>query len=167
MRKGKSDRRKFLDGALVAAGAAGAATLAAPAALLAKKNPARKQVVTRDGKPLTPEALFSPATRIGNLLFVSGQGAHDPQTHQVVDGPFPNQVRQCLDNLKAVLEAAGSSMTAVLKCTVFLTDITNFQAMNQVFHTYFTSDPPARTTVAVKDLPGDSPIEIDCFAQVD
>ncbi len=167
MRKGKSDRRKFLNGALVAAGAAGATTLAAPAVLLAKKNPARKQVITRDGKPLPPDALFSPATRIGNLLFVSGQGAHDPQTHKVVEGPFPNQVRQCLDNLKAVLEAAGSSMTAVLKCTVFLTDIANFQAMNQVFHTYFTSDPPARTTVAVKDLPGDSPIEIDCFAQVD
>ncbi len=167
MAKGKSDRRKFLHHALGATGAAGAATLAAPGALLAKKTPAGKQVITRNGQPLPPDALFSPATRLGNLLFVSGQGAHDPQTHKVVEGPFPNQVRQCLDNLKAVVEAAGSSMTAVLKCTVFLTDIANFQAMNQVFHTYFASEPPARTTVAVKELPGDSPIEIDCFAHVD
>ncbi|MBZ5565014.1 MAG: Rid family detoxifying hydrolase [Acidobacteriia bacterium] len=167
MPRGKSDRRKFLNRALGAAGAASVAALAAPGAVLAKKNPARKQVVTRGGQPLPPEALFSPAIRFGNLLFVSGVGAHDPQTHKVVEGPFPNQVRQCLDNLKAVVEAAGSSMTAVLKCTVFLTDIANFQAMNQVYHTYFTTDPPARSTVAVKELPGESPIEIECFAHVD
>ncbi len=167
MRREESDRRKFLNRALGTAGAAGVATLAVPAAVLGKKQATRKQVVTRGGQPLPPEALFSPAIRFGNLVFVSGVGAHDPQTHKVVEGPFPNQVRQCLDNLKASVEAAGSSMTAVLKCTVFLTEIANFQAMNEVYHTYFKTDPPARSTVAVKDLPGESPIEIECFAHVD
>src|ERR1019366_3653285 len=110
--------------------------------------------------------MFSPATQLGNLLFLSGSGAMDPATHKVVPGPIGNQVKQCLENLKVVLTAAGSSMDKVLKCTVFLTDITNFQAMNEVYHSYFTSNPPARTTIAVKDLPGESPVEIECIASV-
>jgi 2-iminobutanoate/2-iminopropanoate deaminase len=84
-----------------------------------------------------------------------------------VEGPFPNQVRQCLENIKTVLEAAGSSLDRVLKCNVFLTDIANFRAMNEVYHTFFPTDPPARSTVAVKDLPGDSPVEIECIAYVE
>ncbi len=167
MSREKSDRRKFLNRALGTAGAAGAVTLAAPGAVLAKKSPARKQVITRGGQPLPAGAILSPAIRFGNLVFVSGVGAHDPQTHKVVEGPFENQARQCMENLKAVVEAAGSSMTAVVKCLVFLTDIANFQTMNKVYHTYFPSDPPARSTVAVKDLPGESPMEIECFAHVD
>ena len=66
-----------------------------------------------------------------------------------------------------MLEAAGSSLDRVLKCTVFLTDIANFQAMNEVYHTYFPTDPPSRSTIAVKDLPGNSPVEIECIAYTD
>ena len=123
-------------------------------------------VITRPGEPLTPASLFSPATQLGNLLFLSGSGALDPQTHKLVPGPIGNQVRQCLENLKTVLEAAGSSLDKVLKCTVFLTDIADFQAMNAMYHTYFPVNPPARTTVAVKELPGQSPVEIECIAYV-
>jgi len=166
MKTRQADRRSFLRRGLGGAAAAGAA-LALPGSARGKKMPPQKKVVTRPGEQPSPTALFSSGIQFGRLIFVAGQGAHDPQTHQVAEGPFPNQVRQCLENVKAVLEAAGSSIDKVLKVTVFLTDISNFQAMNEVYHTFFTKDPPVRTTVAVKDLPGNSPIEIDCFAYVD
>lgn len=159
----KSNRRKFFRHSLSVA--------AAPALLAAStvegKEGASKKVIYKPGDKPSPATILSSGIRFGNLLFVSGQGAHDPVTHKVVEGPFPNQVRRCLDNVKTVLEAAGSSLDRVLKCTVFLTDIGNFQAMNEVYHTYFPSDPPARSTVAVRDLPGESPVEIECIASVE
>ncbi len=162
----KRDRRTFLRKGLGSAAAA-TAVAALPGSAKAKKMPVQKKVVRKPGEQPSPSPLFSSGIQFGRLIFVAGQGAHDPQTHKVVEGPFPNQVRQCLENVKSVLEAAGSSMDKALKVTVFLTDIGNFQAMNEVYHTYFTKEPPVRTTVAVKELPGDSPIEIDCFAYVD
>jgi len=165
MRMEKSDRRKFLSRTLSGGAAAGAA-VALPRVAVAKKVAARKKVINRPGEQTTPASVISPGIQFGDLLFISGAGAHDPKTHKVVEGPFPNQVRQCLENLKTVLEAAGSSMDRVLKCNVFLTEVTDFPAMNEVFHTYFTTDPPARSTVIVKDLPGQSPVEIECIAYV-
>jgi reactive intermediate/imine deaminase len=167
MRTQKSDRRRFLSSTLSGAAIGGAATLALPAAATAGKASARKKVIYRPGEKPSPDTILSSGIQFGNLLFVSGAGAHDPKTHKVVEGPFPNQVRQCLENIKTVLEAAGSSLDRVLKCNVFLTDIANFRAMNEVYHTFFPTDPPARSTVAVKDLPGDSPVEIECIAYVE
>ncbi len=164
MRTKNSTRRSFLKGSL--AGTATVGALALPASAAGGKSSAQKKVITRPGEPLTPTSLFSPATQLGNMLFLSGSGAHDPQTHKVVPGPIGNQVKQCLENLKVVLEAAGSSMNKVLKCTVFLTDITDFPAMNEVYHSYFPANPPSRTTIAAKDLPGNSPVEIECIAYV-
>ncbi|MGA3324266.1 MAG: RidA family protein [Terriglobia bacterium] len=166
MRTPKPPRRSFLKGSLAGAAAIGAGTLAMPASTAPGMPATQKKVVTRPGEPLTPASLFSPATQLGNLLFLSGSGAQDPQTHKLVPGPIENQVKQCLENLKTVLEAAGSSMDKVLKCTVFLTDITDFAAMNKVYHSYFPANPPARTTIAAKDLPGASPVEIECIAYV-
>ncbi|HMD84251.1 MAG TPA: Rid family detoxifying hydrolase [Terriglobia bacterium] len=166
MRTNSSSRRSFLKGTLAATATVGASTLASPTSAAARKSGAQKKVITRPGEPLTPTSLFSPATQLGNLLFLSGSGAHDPQTHKVVPGPIGNQVKQCLENLKVVLEAAGSSMNKVLKCTVFLTDITDFPAMNEVYRSYFPANPPARTTIAAKNLPGNSPVEIECIAYV-
>ncbi len=163
----ESDRRKFLSQSLNRAAATGVTTVALAAGAKAKEPPARKKVINRPGEQSTPATILSPGIQYGKLLFVSGQGAHDPKTHKVVPGPFPNQVRQCLENLKSVLEAAGSSLDRVLKCLVFLTDIGNFQAMNEVYHTFFPANPPARSTVAVKELPGESPVEIECIAYVD
>ncbi len=169
MKKNDSNRRKFLRNTLSGSGAiAGVAALGVPSSALAKsKGKATKKAITRDGKPVSPEAIFSPAIQLGQLLFVSGQGAHDPTTHKVEEGPISSQVRQCLENVKTVLEAAGSSMDRALKCTVFLKEIGDYQEMNKVYHSFFTKDPPARSTVAVKDLPGDSPVEIECIAYVD
>ena len=161
----KSDRRKFLRRGLGGAAVATAAVLPLPASA---QSPAAggKKVIYRPGHKPSKDAIFSSGIQYGNLLFVSGAGAHDPATGKVVEGPFQNQVRQCLENLKLVLEAAGSSPDKVLKCTVFLTDISTWGEMNVVFHQFFPTDPPARSTVAVKDLPGNSPIEIECFAYV-
>ncbi|HTS70232.1 MAG TPA: RidA family protein [Terriglobia bacterium] len=165
MHKSKSNRRSFMRGSLAGTLAAGTAAFALPAGAAAAPG-AQKKVITRPGQPITPASLFSPAIQFGDLLFVSGAGAHDPETHKVVPGPIANQVKQCLENIKAVLEAGGSSLDKVLKCTVFLTDIANFQAMNEVYHQYFATNPPARSTIAVKDLPGESPVEIECIAYV-
>jgi len=169
MKKQNPDRRKFLHGGFKAVGAAaGALALAAPAraakAQTAKPAKMAKKAIYRPGEKPSPDAIFSAAIQYGNLLFVSGSGAQDLATHKVVEGPIQSQVRQCLENIKSVVEAAGSSMDRVLKCTVFLTDIANFGDMNAVYHGYFPTEPPARSTIAVKDLPGGSPVEIECIA---
>jgi 2-iminobutanoate/2-iminopropanoate deaminase len=167
MPRKKSDRRRFLSQALTGGATAGVATLLAAGRGRAEELRPGKKVINRPGQQSTPGTILSPGIQYGKLLFISGAGAHDPKTHSVVPGPIGNQVRQCLDNLKTVLEAAGSSMDHVLKCTVFLTDISTFDEMNKVYHTFFPADPPARSTIAVKDLPGNSPVEIECYAYVD
>lgn len=161
----ENDRRRFLRHTLTGVAAASAAG-ALPVSAGTPKGKAGKKVIYKTGDKPSPATILSSGIQFDRLLFVSGQGAHDPETHKVVEGPFPNQVRRCLENLKMVLEAAGSSLDHVLKCTVFLTDIANFKAMNEVYHTFFPAEPPARSTVAVKDLPGDSPVEIECIAYV-
>lgn len=166
MSDSKSDRRRFLRSTLTGTAAVTAALPVSAAARMTKAKAAKK-VIYKTGEKPSPKAILSPGIQFGNLLFVSGAGAHDPKTHKVVEGPISNQVRQCLENLKAVLEAAGSSLDRVLKCNVFLTDITNFQAMNEVYHTFFPTDAPARSTVGVKDLPAESPVEIECIAYVE
>ena len=163
----KSGRRKFLRrGLSAAATVAGASAAALPAR--AKVHPAKaekKAIYKKDEKP-SKDAIFSSGIQYGNLLFVSGAGAHDPVTHKVIEGSFQDQVRRCLDNIKLVLDAAGSSPDKVLKCTVFLKDIKLWGEMNVVYHQFFPTDPPARSTIAVADLPGDSPVEIECIAYV-
>lgn len=168
MNRHKTGRRKFLRQSLTGAATATAAG-AIPALALPRASGDRvsKLVIGKPGDKAPLTSILSPAIRLGNLIFVSGQGAHDPKTHKVVPGPFPNQVRQCLENLKSVLGLAGSSLDRVVKCMVFLADIASFDAMNKVYHEFFPSDPPARSTMAVKDLPGESPVEIECIAYVD
>ena len=161
----KSDRRRFLRKATTHGAVVTAAALPlAPAARAAQAG--GKRVIYRSGQKPSKDAIFSSGIQYGNLLFVSGAGAHDPATGKVVQGSFQDQVRRCLDNLKLVLEGAGSSPEKVLKCTVFLKDISKWGEMNVVYHQFFPTDPPARTTVAVSDLPGDSPVEIECYAYV-
>lgn len=161
----RSDRRKFLGRGLGGAAIAAATGVAAlPAS--AKSGKPVKKAVYKKGETPSKDAPFSPGIQYGNLLFVSGAGAQDPVTHKVIQGSFQDQVRQCLKNLGAVLEGAGSSPDKVLKCTVFLTDITKWAEMNVVYHEFFPTDPPARSTIAVPALPGDSPVEIECYAYV-
>src|SRR5213596_3870498 len=106
---------------------------------------------------------FSSAVRVGNMLYLSGQIGNVPGTRQLADTGIAGQTRQALENIKAVLAAAGSSLDRAVKCTVFLTDIKDYAAMNSVYATYFAKDPPARSTVAGSGLALGARVEIECL----
>ena len=113
-----------------------------------------------------PKAIgpYSQAISAGNLLFTSGQVALDPATGNLVGEDVVAQTRQAFANLRAVLQAAGTDLDHVLKTTVFLIDMADFAAMNEVYATFFTANPPARSTVAVAQLPKGARFEIECIA---
>ncbi len=113
-----------------------------------------------------PEAIgpYSQAIRFGNMVFVSGQIGLDPQTGGLVLGGVETQTHQALQNLKAIIEASGSSMENVVKTTCFLKDMNDFPIFNRVYANYFTEAPPARETVGVASLPKDALVEISCIA---
>ncbi len=107
---------------------------------------------------------YSQAVKAGGFVFLSGQVALDPASGQVVAGDVRAQTERVLKNLQAVLAAAGSSLAAVVKTTVFLADMNDFAAMNEVYGRFFSSDPPARATVQAARLPKDVQVEIDLIA---
>ncbi len=108
---------------------------------------------------------YSQAIVCGDLLFASGQVALDPASGQLVGDDVRTQTRQALQNLSAVLQAGGSSLTDVLKTTVFLTTMDNYAAMNEVYGEFFTGEPPARSAVAVAALPRNALVEIEAIAR--
>lgn len=118
---------------------------------------------------MAPSAIgpYSQAIEHGGLVFVSGQLPIDPATGAFPEGGIKEQTRQSLTNLKAILEEAGSSMGRVLKTTVFLADMGDFAQMNTVYSEFFQAPFPARCAVAVKTLPKDALVEIECVATVD
>lgn len=117
--------------------------------------------------PNEPQGLpFSSAVRVGNLLFLSGQIGNVPGTRELADTGITGQTRAALDNVKAVLAVAGSSLERVVKCTVFLSNIADYAAMNAVYATYFPKDPPARSTVAGSGLALGARVEVECLAAV-
>ena len=107
---------------------------------------------------------YSQAIRANDFLFLSGQVSLDPATQQLVPGDIAAQTTRVLENLKGILEAAGSSLDRVVKTTVYLKDMNDFAAMNEVYARYFPSAPPARATVEVARLPKDARVEIDLIA---
>ena len=109
---------------------------------------------------------YSQAITTGNLVFTSGQIPVDPATKAVVAGGIEEQAHQVMKNLAAVLEASGSTMADIVRTTCFLKDLNDFSAFNEVYSTYFDSDPPARSTVQVAKLPLDVMVEIDCIALI-
>ena len=113
-----------------------------------------------------PAALgpYSQAIALDGMVYASGQIALDPASGQLVEGDVQAQTHRALQNLTAVLEAAGSSLANVVKTTVFLTSMSNFTAMNDVYATYFGDEPPARSTVAVAELPKGAQVEIEAIA---
>ena len=127
---------------------------------------AAKKVVSTDA---APKAIgpYSQAIRAGNLLFISGQVALDPKTGNMVGTDIKTQTKQCLENIKGVLAAAGASLSSVVKTTVFLKDMDHFGEMNQVYQQYFSSEAPARSTVEVGRLPKDALVEIESVAIID
>jgi len=104
------------------------------------------------------------AVRVGEWIFVSGQIALDPETGELVPGGIEAQTERVLENLRAILEAAGSSLEKVVKTTVYLADLNDFSKMNEVYARYFPGEKPARATVEVSRLPRDARIEMDAIA---
>ena len=123
------------------------------------------ETIQTDG---APQAIgpYSQAVKAGGFVFASGQIPLDPASMQIVDGDVRIQAARVLENLQAVLEAAGSSLEQVVKTTVFLADMNDFAAMNEVYATFFGATRPARSTVEVARLPRDARIEIDVVAVV-
>ena len=122
-----------------------------------------KEIISTENAPgaIGP---YSQAVKTGNLIFCSGQIPLDPQTGEFVAGGVAEQSEQVLRNLSAVLEAAGSSLERVVKTTVFLADMDDFGAMNEVYGRFFTGNPPARATVQAARLPRDARVEIEAIA---
>jgi 2-iminobutanoate/2-iminopropanoate deaminase len=125
----------------------------------------RKTVSTEQA----PKAIgpYSQAVISNGLAFLSGQIPLDPATGQLIEGDIAAQTARVLDNLKAVLEACGSSLARVVKTTVYLKDMAEFTRMNETYATYFPDNPPARATVEAARLPRDVRVEIDCIATVE
>jgi 2-iminobutanoate/2-iminopropanoate deaminase len=122
-----------------------------------------REIIRTDG---APQAIgpYSQAIRAAGFVFASGQIPTDPATGQFVSGGVAEQTEQVLKNLSAVLEAAGSSLGRVVKTTVFLADMNDFAAMNEVYGRYFKEDAPARATVEAARLPRDARVEIEAIA---
>ena len=124
----------------------------------------RKSVHTdKAPKPIGP---YSQAIVDNGFVFVSGQGAIDPGTGAIERGDARSETRRVFENLKTILEGAGSSLAKVVKCNVYLRDINDFQAMNDVYATYFEAPYPARTTIQAGALPAGIAVEIECIARV-
>lgn len=107
---------------------------------------------------------YSQAIEVNGMVFASGQIPLDPMTGNVVEGGIKEQTRQALTNAKAIMEAAGLSLANVVKTTVFMADMADFAAMNEVYATFFTEPYPARSAVAVKALPKGVLVEVECIA---
>lgn len=125
-----------------------------------------KQIFQTDKAP-QPVGTYSQAVRVGNLLFVSGQVPIDPDSGELVKGNFKDRARQVLTNVKNIVEAAGTNMNCVVKTNVYLTDLSNFAEVNEVYEEYFPSEPPARAAMQVSKLPLATDIEIECIAEIE
>jgi 2-iminobutanoate/2-iminopropanoate deaminase len=132
----------------------------------AKKRVATSRRVIKNDRVPQGAVVFSPAIVAGDLVFTSGQIGIDPKTSQMVEGGFEAQAEQVLRNLGTVLEAAGSDMSRVLKTTVFLADMDDYNKMNEIYSRHFKVDPPARSTIQVARLPRNARIEIEAIALV-
>lgn len=122
-----------------------------------------KQIINTSNAP-APIGPYSQAVKVNNLLFVSGQIPINPATNELVQSSIQEETTQVMNNLKAVLEEAGMSFTNVIKTTIFLSDMSLFAVVNEIYGSYFSSNFPARETVAVKGLPKGVNVEISVIA---
>ena len=126
-----------------------------------KKNPIQVIKTDKAGPPVGP---YSQAIKAGGFVFVAGEKGMDPVTKQIVPGGIEPETRRTLENIKAILEEAGSGMDWVVSTFVFMTDLSQFSKMNEIYAEYFKRNPPGRTTVEVKSLPAGAHVEITVTA---
>ena len=124
-----------------------------------------KEIISTDKGPKAIGP-YSQATQANGFIFTAGQVAFDPATGQIVEGDVARQTARVMENLKAIVEAAGSSLDRAVKATVYLKDMNDFAAMNEVYGRYFPANPPARSTVEAARLPRDVRVEIDLIVAV-
>jgi 2-iminobutanoate/2-iminopropanoate deaminase len=128
-----------------------------------EEEPLRKAIVTEKGpKPVGP---YSQAVVEGDFIFLAGQGCTNPETGKLELGDVRSETMRTFENIRAILEAAGSSLDDVMKCNVYLRDIGDFADMNEAYTTFFTAPFPARTTIQAGALPGGIAVEIECIAR--
>ncbi|KAI1328920.1 endoribonuclease L-PSP [Xylariaceae sp. FL0255] len=125
---------------------------------------ADKTPVVTENAPRALPGIYSQAIKANGFVFVSGAVPMDPVTMKIIDGDIQAHTHQCIKNLSAILEAAGSSLEKVVKVNVFISDMDNFAKMNEVYSTYWGDVKPCRTCVAVKTLPLNTDVEIECTA---
>lgn len=126
----------------------------------------KKQIISTKNAP-SAIGPYSQAVRMGNLLFTSGQIPINPATGEIVSNDVKAATKQSLENVKAILEEAGTTLDKVIKTVVFIKDMNDFASVNEVYGTYFTSNPPARSCVEVARLPKDALVEIEVIAIVE
>ena len=122
-----------------------------------------KKIIRTDNAP-APIGPYNQAVQFGNMLFVSGQIAIDPKTNELLQGDIQAEAKQVMENLKAILNEAGLDFSNVLKSTIFLMDMGQFAQVNEIYGSYFTTNPPARETVQVAGLPKGVKVEISVIA---
>jgi len=127
-------------------------------------NSSKLEYLNPEGSSNRP---FSEAVRVGNLLFTSGNLGRDPETRKLPEGGITAETKQCLENIKTVLEKYGSSINKVVKVTVMLADISEWAAMNEVYVTFFTDNKPARSAFGGNGLAGGARVEIECVAYIE
>ena len=125
-----------------------------------------KEIISTDK---APQAIgtYSQAVKSGNTVYLSGQIPLIPETMELVDGAIEDQIKRVFDNITAVAEAAGGSMSDIVKLNVFLTDLSHFPVVNEIMATYFTEPYPARAAIGVAALPKDSAVEMDAIMVID
>ena len=124
-----------------------------------------KTIITTDKAP-RPVGPYSMAVRTGGLLYTAGQLGMNPETGRMISDSVKEQAEQVMRNITEVLAAAGATLDNVVKTTIFLTDMADFAAVNEIYGSHFTGDYPARSTVAVKELPAGGKVEIEVIAEV-
>lgn len=132
---------------------------------MTRRNPPKKKVL-KSSRAALPIGPYSQGIQAGNLVFVAGEKGIDPVTGKIVPGGIEAETRQTLENIKAILAEAGATLDDAVSSTVHMTDLSEFQRMNQVYAEYFRKDPPGRTTVQVPALPAGALIEITVIAAV-
>ncbi len=157
-----STRRTFAARFAAILSAAGLTGAALSASAASKSDAVRK--LNSDGKPADPKSFITPVIIHNGLVYVAGQGAHDSGAADKFE--IGHHTTIVMDNIKKLVEVGGGTVDSILQLNVFLADIKYYDGMNQVFKTYFPNGGPARTTVAVAALPGNSLVEINCIAAV-